>query len=571
MALSESASNPTDVSDLLERAKKLATDQHPPISTKPALINTNSSDLTEARAVLDRYYAISAESQNSSITQSPKKQEVKVQENVQVKPKPIKVIRRPPSEVFQEFNLDDIKGPTCIKYVICGGGTAAWAAIEAILDVDPNAAKDILLITEEPYYPYNRTVLSKELWEGDKKDVFQSEEATRSAVEFGYKGITNEKISIVTGQRIERLDVDDKSVVFADGHYIHFDKFLLATGGVPKGPKSVSATLGMSVLKEKVGVFRRLDDYRSLRENVEKEEKGVVVIGGGFLGTELAIALSSVSDNVTLVMTEVGVLCRVLPRYLSEFLAKRIKNIGVKVIRSAIVTDAFINPDDEEVVSMNVGSPDAEVVEGGRVVVAVGIEPAVELAKEAGLELDKENGGVRVNDFMMVEPDVFAAGDVASFHDRSLGRRRVEHFDQACKAGAVAGANMAGKRKRYSLQSMFWSDLTNVGVHFTAVGLVDSSLDTIGVWNLAEEGIDAAPSANEYTRGVVYYMKDGGVVGVLLWNPMKGSGALRKARALVAAKTRIEELSEKTMGDLVGLGERRHATTIRTRGIAGML
>lgn len=560
-----SSSTPSEpqFSQVLLRAKKTLLDT-PPSSSSIQSSHSRISPTEEARAraVLNRYYSISAEAQSANLSS----RDTPVAESAAKKASPKKKEPRvPPEQVFRDFDLDAVSGPASIKYVICGGGTAAWAAIEAILEVQPRAANDILLVTEESYYPYNRTVLSKELWQGDTKELFRSEVATKNAVEYGYRGAKGTRVSVLRGRRVERLDTDEKAISFADGRTLHYDKLLLATGGTPKGARSVSASLATSDLEGHVNIFRSLDDFTALRQDLEKNDKGIIVIGGGFLGTELAIALASVSEKVTLVFAEAGVLYRVLPRYLCQFLARQLEEIGVTVVRSAVVTNASKKHAADDVVALNLVSPDVDYVEGKKIVVAVGIEPEVGLARDAGLEVDNENGGIRVNDFMMVEPDIFAAGDVASFHDRSLGRRRVEHWDHAVVSGRIAGQNMVGKKSRYGLQSMFWSDLTNIGVSFTAVGLVDSSLDTIAVWNLEDAPMEAAPSSNKYRSGVVYYIKNSEVVGVLLWNPRKGSGALRRARALISAKTRLEELSEKTLADLVSLEEAPFRTTIQTR------
>jgi apoptosis-inducing factor 1 len=129
------------------------------------------------------------------------------------------------------------------------------------------------------------------------------------------------------------------------------------------------------------------------------------------------------------------------------------------------------------------------------------------------------------------------AGDVTSYYDVSLGRRRVEHHDHAVVSGQVAGDNMAGARKPYAHQSMFWSDL-GPKIGYEAVGILDSRLTTVGVWadttpapaGTAVEGAAAdapavaAPTATaaaatpDYARGAVFYLRNKKVVGVLMWN-----------------------------------------------------
>lgn len=554
------ATDKQKLADIVARAKKVLADGKIVAQTAPrqAHIWVDPGEETRARAILDRYYTISAEAVAANVTITASNKEATPQPAKKKKP------RTPPSSIFEDFDTTAISGPYCKRYVICGGGTAAWSAIESMLEIDPSAAKDILLITDEEHYPYNRTVLSKELWEDDKRELFRSEQASKDAVEYAYKTQPQGKVSIIRGKRVSFLDVDEKRLTLSDSSSLHYDKLLLATGGSPKSPGYISAALASPDLAENVSVFRTLEDYKRLQQGLKEKDLGAVVIGGGFLGTELAISLASTSQKVSLVVAEAGVLYKVLPRYVCEYLARRLSEIGVNVIRSAIVTGASKRPGTADVVTLDIASPDADHVEGNKIIVAVGIDPDVSLAMDADLEVDDRLGGIRVNDFMMVEPDVFAAGDVASFHDRGLGRRRVEHWDHAVVSGRIAGKNMMGQKARYGFQSMFWSDLTNIGVSFTAVGLVDSTLETLAVWNLSSAPVNGAPSANSYTSGVVYFVKNSEIVGAVLWNPKKGSGSLRRARALISAKTRVAGLSQNTLAGLVNLEESSHRTTIRT-------
>lgn len=555
-------------SGLLSKSSKLS-DSHSPSSPtlpKQSVAITTAAEAARARHLLDRYYEIAANAMDSNRpTSSQPTASGSSKPANQPSEKPNRK-RMPASEVFEDISDTDFAGPARKKYVICGGGTAAWAAIEAIMKADPSAAPKILVIGDEAYRPYNRTMLSKEVWQADTPTPLDS-------LEYAYKFITpGQKIAHMRGKRAVHLDVDEKALTLSNGVIVHYDKLLLATGGVPKGSDTVSAKLSSADVRPSVSVFRNLADVNTLRESLSVSDDGVIVIGGGFLGTELAIALARHSQNVSLVVAEAGVLYRVLPRYLCENLARKIRDLGVMVACGAVVTDAVRVQTGEAdgglattVTELQTTSADAPVVRGGNVVVAVGIEPCVALAERAGLELDGGNGGVIVNDFMMAEPDVFAAGDMASFHDRALGRRRCEHWDHAVVTGRIAGENMTGERSRYGLQSMFWSDLTNIGVNITAVGLVDSSLETVGVWNTTLPCVEEVPSANEFTSGVVYYLKDSEIVGVALWNPRKGSGALRRARALVDAKTNVEGLSDQLLGDLVHIDDGSFRMRVRTK------
>lgn len=171
------------------------------------------------------------------------------------------------------------------------------------------------------------------------------------------------------------------------------------------------------------------------------------------------------------------------------------------------------------------------------VVVAVGLEPNTELAVKSGFETHPQLGGFVVNTELQARTDVWVAGDAACFYDTKLGRRRVEHHDHAVVSGRLAGENMCGAAKPYWHQSMFWSDI-GPKIGFEAIGLVDSSLQTVGLFAKADESdtpaaqaqlessetskpVTKASGEHEWGKGVVLYLKDDVVVGALMWNVFK--------------------------------------------------
>ena len=199
------------------------------------------------------------------------------------------------------------------------------------------------------------------------------------------------------------------------------------------------------------------------------------------------------------------------------------------------------------------------------IVLAVGIEPNTDLAKAAGLEVDADQGGFLVNAELQARHNVWVAGDAASFYDIKLGRRRVEHYDHAIVSGKLAGENMTGAHKPYWHQSMFWSDL-GPKVGFEAIGLTDSELQTVAVYakgqpedeapkedtegnreqkevspdvtasalkhKLPESSTTASRKDNkdDYSKGVVFYLKENKVVGIVLWNVFNRIPIARKVK-----------------------------------------
>ena len=164
--------------------------------------------------------------------------------------------------------------------------------------------------------------------------------------------------------------------------------------------------------------------------------------------------------------------------------------------------------------------------------------PNVSLAEASGLEIDPKSNGVVINAELEARSNVFAAGDVTSYHDVALGRRRVEHYDHAYMSGRHAGLNMTGESKPYNHQSMFWSDI-GPEINFEAVGILDSSLPTVSVWKKSKD-TKSNVGSEAFDQGIVYYLRNKIVVGVLLWNI---SGEIENARNIIKSQKRVQDSS----------------------------
>ena len=334
----------------------------------------------------------------------------------------------PAKELFTDFNP---QGNVAVRYVLIGGGTATYGALLSILKKDP--AGTTLVVTEENMYPYNRTPLSKEAWRTGFRGVEE--------LEYGYRvsESIDSRVSIAKGVRAESLDVDKKVVKLSSGIEVQYDKLLLATGGTPRLGEAIGPGLIDSPL---VSTLRSVEDFETLKR-ATKLANHCSIVGAGFLGTELAVALNGKGVKITLVCPEPGVLYKVLPRYTSEFLGRKLREAGVDLhVGTAVGSVKSHRTDGDKETSdaaSTKGTNDKPIevgmygAKGGqvttqRVVVCVGIDPRVELAQGAGLETDSHNGGVKVDRGMRADENVYAAGDVASYYDRTLGRRRVEHW-----------------------------------------------------------------------------------------------------------------------------------------------
>jgi NADPH-dependent 2,4-dienoyl-CoA reductase/sulfur reductase-like enzyme len=376
-------------------------------------------------------------------------------------------------------------------YLIVGGGMTGAEAAKAIRERDGGAA--VTLVGGEPHAPYKRPPLSKKLWSGGEESSI-------------WKGTEELGIDLRLGRRIVSLDLAASRAVDDDGAEYAFEKVLLATGGRPR-------RLGGN--DREVIYFRTLDDYRALR-GIAGEGKRVVVIGGGFIGTEIAAALTTNGCAVTMIVPEQWLNARLFPAGLGGFVTDYYRERGVEVLTGETVGSV-------DGTSVTTGS--GRTLEADAVVAGLGIVPDTELAEAAGLPVEN---GIVVDEYGRADgrDDVFAAGDVANFPSPVLGGVfRVEHEDHANTHGKVVGSNMAGAGVVYDHLPLFYSDLFDLG--YEAVGEVDSRLATVETWEEPNR------------KGTIAYVDDERRPrGFLLWDTW---GKVDAARELIRAAQPVGE------------------------------
>jgi NADPH-dependent 2,4-dienoyl-CoA reductase/sulfur reductase-like enzyme len=381
-----------------------------------------------------------------------------------------------------------------------GGGRAGISAVEGIRELDSSCS--ILLVGAEPHLPYDRPPLSKQLWSGKNEvtDIFVHDRAyfERAGVE------------LASTERVTELRPGEKTIVSDRGRRERYGKLLLATGGTPRRLQIPGAE------SEGVFYYRTLDDYLALSR--APEGKAILVVGGGFIGSEIAAALSMHEAHVTMIFPERTMLERVFPEALADAIQEQYKQRGIRILNED-VSISFTPRGGWLVVETRRGVHLA----CDSIVVGAGIEPEVALALSAGLAVEN---GIEVNELLESSvPGIFAAGDNANFPYQALGKRmRVEHWDNAVSQGKAAGRNLAGAKEPFDYMPYFFSDLFDFG--YEAVGDVSSSLTTYADWQ------------EENETGVVYYLDDGRVRGVMLCNIW---GKLDEARALISSGIRVSE------------------------------
>jgi 3-phenylpropionate/trans-cinnamate dioxygenase ferredoxin reductase subunit len=373
------------------------------------------------------------------------------------------------------------------RYLIVGGGLTGDAAVRGIRELD--AKGSIGMISMEPDPPYTRPTLSKGLWKGRKIETIW-----RNTQDLGAE--------LHLGRRVTNLDPTKKYLRDDTGEEYTYDKLLLATGGSP---------IRLPFGDDNIIYYRDVQDYQHLRALTERGER-FLVIGGGFIGSEIAAALTMIGKKVVMVFPEESIGANIYPPDLSGFLNDYYREKGVEVIPDDLVASL-----EQTGHRSTVRTKSGRAFEVDGVIAGIGIRPNLELAQQADLKV--ENGIIVDKHLLASAPDIFAAGDVANFFHSALGKRvRVEHEDNALKMGKLAGRNMAGADESYTHVPMFYSDLFDLG--YEAVGELNSKLETVADWE------------EPFKKGVVYYLGEDRVRGILLWNVWD---SVPEARALLRA------------------------------------
>ena len=374
------------------------------------------------------------------------------------------------------------------NYLMIGGGVAAFSAIRGIREHD--AVGTIGIISNDKYPPYIRPQISKTLWQGGNIDEFLLE-------------MPSSGVDLMLSRMVTRIEPAEKVVHDNKGNEYGYERLLIATGGIPRkiepDPKGIVH-------------LHTIDDYTELQEKNNQPEnfRNICVVGGGFIGSEIAAALAQSGKFVTMLFPEVGILGSILPASLAKYLNTFYKHKGIDVFPEEAVIG--VEKIGREIL---LKTSKSNMMAFDAVIAGMGIIPETGLARDAGL---KVYNGILVDSHLRTsDPNIFAAGDVARVVNHPvLGTLRSDHVDNAKMMGKVAGANMAGQDQVYDYLPCFNSIFFDISIE--AIGDVNSRYVHVVDWK------------EEFKEGIIYYLSSGRLRGVLSLNM---PGQISAARSLI--------------------------------------
>jgi 3-phenylpropionate/trans-cinnamate dioxygenase ferredoxin reductase subunit len=360
--------------------------------------------------------------------------------------------------------------------VILGAGQGAGQAAASFRQEGYEG--DIIILGDEPFPPYQRPPLSKQYLSGEMplERVYVRPE----------KFYTDRHIDLRTNTRVEKIDTKARTVTTAKGETIAYEKLLIATGSRPRKLSIAGSDL------PGIHYLRTISDVDGISAAMKTARK-VVIVGGGYIGLEVASVAVTNGLDVTVLEMEQRILQRVTTPEMSAYYHQLHTGRGLKILTNTTVS-GFTGQDHVEQVLCGDTRIDADLV-----IVGIGIIPNIELAKDAGINCEN---GIFVDDHCQTSvPDVYAIGDCTNHPNPILGRRlRLESVPNALEQARVAVANMCGKDKVYAAVPWFWSDQYELKLQMVGFS---SDGDT--------QVLRGDMSKNEFA---VFYLKDGAVVAV---------------------------------------------------------
>ena len=355
--------------------------------------------------------------------------------------------------------------------VIIGAG---MAGARACINLRANGYEgEIVLIGEEALLPYDRPPLSKAsiMEEGEPAPIWLMDETIASEL----------KVTVRTKAQATAINPATKTITLSDGSTQSYSKLLIATGAKPR---KLSVPGGEHAL-----LLRNHEDTLELRKRFQKG-KNILVIGGGFIGLELASSAAKKGCNVTLVEAQPRILMRGVPEPIAKIIHDEHVKHGVTMLVGTGIS---------KLTASSVVIADGRELSADTIIAGIGAAPETKLAADAGLTIEN---GIACDEHMRTsDPDIYAAGDCASFIHTKLGNRRIrlEAWRSAQEQAATAAENMLGGAKAHATVPWFWSDQYDLGLQIA--GMADMGPVTV------------ARQPNEQTLVLFHLAEDGTLMG----------------------------------------------------------
>ena len=399
-------------------------------------------------------------------------------------------------------------------YLLIGGGLASAAAVQTLREQGANGS--IMLVAREPEVPYERPPCSK--------GYLQGAQSREEAFVLPADWYEHNDVQLLMRTSVTALDLQARTAKLSTREEVSFDKALIATGANVRRLNVPGCEL------EGIHYLRTLANADAIREEASGVEE-VVLIGGSYIGCEVAASLTMMGKHCTIVMQEDLTLQRGFGDNAGRFFQQILTEHGV-TIHGGEELERF---EGDGTVAKVITSSGLELA-AEMVVIGAGVAPEVTLARSAGLELDDQRGGILCDERLRTSaPGVWAAGDVASYHSVPNGRRiRIEHWDVAFNHGKTAALGMLGQDTPHEVVPYFFSDLADW-----------SSLEYVGPaqqWD--QEIVRGSIEQGSFSN---WYLKDRTVQGAL---SVGRSEDLEHARRLIAAGTVLNESQLAALADL---------------------
>ena len=393
-----------------------------------------------------------------------------------------------------------------VDFLLIGGGSASATAAETLRR--EGASGSILLLSAESAPPYYRPSLSKEylLGVGSEAGLFIHPPSFYA----------DNEIELALNVRATAVDAAQRLVRTSDGLQIGYGKLLIATGAKPKPWTATGTTLpGIYYLRTKT-------DCEAVRGAASRGMRAIV-LGGSFLGMEIAMSLADLGLDVTVIEYGDAILPHLETSLLSNFFEQHARDRGISILTNDTIAVFHGLGKVEEV----------ETISGLRlpcdlVVVSIGVAPATEFLAGSGIALNE--GRIVVDELLRTsDPNIFAAGDVTSFYDPVFARRRhIEHWDNAIKQGRLAAKNMLGRRLRYDEVSYFFCQIGEIG--FNVLGATEEATEWISRGSLSESSF------------ALFYLKDN--VPRALFSLSRPADETRRAEGLIRYRVNLLGMQE---------------------------